>query len=238
MTLECITANLDFVTNPTKDLLHIDHLARLHPHIDNKILFAQEAKNLRGYNSLEKLGERLKDTSPVFDRAYQNISSASKAGTGFIAWGDTPIKGFHLWSLGASGATLIRWTAHGWTPVPLLPTKENDKDGHLTIFSPHDFPHRAGPAAQERYLRLMKKQTDHVHKKGNAWAVGTDANMPLSRVAKYLNGKQYGDGHDGIVGFITSLNVEVSRHGVNDYGVKHKFTDHPAVFIDIEGINR
>lgn len=225
--VELITANLDFATAPDKDRQHIDHLARLHPHVKKKVLFAQEAKNLRGSNALARLGARLRPLLTA-TQVKQDTSSPARAGTGFMAWG-IKVRGFHLWSLGKSAATLERWVAHAAIDVP---------GGKLVIFSPHDFPKRAGKAAQDRYLQRLKKQTDHVHKEGNAWAVGTDANMPLSEVAKYLNGQQYGDGHNGIVGFVTSLNVDVSRHGVDTYGVRHHLTDHPAVWIDVAGVKR
>lgn len=233
--VELITANLDFATGPAADSKHIEHLANLHPGVKRKVLFAQEAKNLRGRHALARLGRLLgwllRLGKPT--QVNQDDSTPARAGTGFMTWGGVKIRGFHLWSLGASIATLIRWVAHGAITVGT-----GSGRGKLVIFSPHDFPHRAGPAAQERYLRRLKRRTDHVHRKGHAWAVGTDANMPLSRVAKHLHGKQWGDGHNGIVGFITSLNVDVVRHGVDHYGVKHHLTDHPAVWIDVAGIKR
>lgn len=235
MAIECITANLDFATPPAKDFEHIKHLAELHPRVPDKLMFFQEAKNLRGGNTLARLGARLSGEDD-FKKAWQDASSPSRAGTGFMTFGDAELRGFHLWSLGASGATLIRWTAHGWTPVPVLGHPE--ETGHLTAFSPHDFPHRSGPEAQNRYLRRMKDHTDHVHRKGNGWIVGTDANMPLYRVAKYLHGNMYGEGTPGggIVGFVTSKNLVVSHHWIDHYGVHHGLTDHPAVGLRVEGI--
>lgn len=207
-----VTANLDWATGPKADKPHLEHLCSLGG--ERSVIFAQEAKNLRLAGLLRNVaGEHVR----------QDTRNAAVAGTALLSHG-VKLHGWALWLAGDSHSTLPRWIQKGtlreWgTPVECM--------------SVHVFPHRVGRATQQRYVDKAYLHTQHAEKAGHAWIVGTDANMALTDFAHKLGGVAHGH---GIVGFVVSRNVLVSGEGVDRFGLRHGATDHPAVWIDVEGV--
>lgn len=189
---------------------HVAHLLRTTA--DPVVIGVQEAKNVVLATVLARIA-----------RALQRTKSTARAGSAIITRG-VRARRFRLFLGGVSSATLPRWIARA---------KIRTDDGPLVVFSVHVPPARAGSAAQWRYLRRLKKRTDRLTRRGIAWVVCIDANMPIAEVARYLGGRAYGV---GIVGVITSPDVVVARHDIDTYGLRHSLTDHPAPWIDISGL--
>lgn len=160
----------------------------------------------------------------ILARVMQRTTSPALAGSAIITRGVLASR-FRLFLGGVSSATLPRWIARVRVQLPA--------GSPLVVFSAHVPPARAGRRAQDRYLARLKRRTDRLTRRGVAWVVCIDANMPISQVAQMLGGRAYGT---GIVGLIVSDLVDVADHGIDRYGEDHDLTDHPAPWIEISGI--
>lgn len=91
------------------------------------------------------------------------------------------------------------------------------------VVSTH-FPKKAFAALQPGHLKTLRAFTSR-HPRV---VVGTDANQPIGKVGHDLGLSAYGK---GIVGVLT--NLPVTDVVVDWWGVKHGYTDHPAVFVTV-----
>jgi hypothetical protein len=243
------TANLDFATGPTKDMGALRRMLGLPKRLkaavrkgtvpdlaEPQILFVQEAKTGRVSSLLAGLF------------TGRQGRGAARSGTGLFARG-IRLHGLRLWLGGDSTETLPRWVTRGWVNLPIVRRRVvTGGDGHpfvgpqkhrrVYLMSVHIFPMRAGKAAQLRFVAKVRRRVERIERRGHAWIVGTDANMPLHEFARLIGGVPQGDPETlaGIVGFVTSKNVVVSAAGTNAAGLQSGAFDHPSKWIDVEGV--
>lgn len=225
------SANLDYVTGVKKDRDHLRHLVShlyAKPLADGRklaglVLLTQETKNFRLVAVLRSVGHILARFHLPRPMVMQG-NGAAKAGTAIAAYGVT-LQRLRLFLGGLSKATLPRWVTRGRLTMA---------GGILALFSAHVPPPRAGWAAQERYLKRLRKKLARAERHGHAWAVGGDFNHNISVVAKILCGRIVPGATQGGIGIIVSDRVSLLRHGRDSYGMKHDETDHPAVWADLE----
>lgn len=211
--LRIYSANIDWATGAGKDRRHLAHL--LAATVGAVLIGVQEAKNLRLADVV---------TRPV--RALQRTRGQARRGSGFVARGVRTSR-FRIFLGGVSHVTLPRWVARVRVTVA---------GKRLVVLSAHAPPKRGGRAAQDRFLRALKRRTDRLSRRGVAWVVCIDGNRDLVEVARYLGGRAYGADGDRIVGVVVSPDVMVGDHGVDRFGDEHDLTDHLAPWVDITGI--
>lgn len=78
--------------------------------------------------------------------------------------------------------------------------------------------------------RLLAAHCRELTAAGRSWAVGTDANFPIERLAQLLGGVAYGH---GIEGWVVSRGVVVAAAGSAAVGEDRGLTDHPERIIDV-----
>lgn len=210
-----IAANLDYATGAKADARHLRHL--LEQPARAVVIGVQEAKNVR-----------LADVAVAPARAYQRTQTAARRGSGFVTRG-IKVRRFRLFLGGVSAVTLPRHVARGRIRLA---------GGPAVVFSAHAPPKRGGQAAQDRYLRALKRRTDRLSRKGVEWVVFIDANRDVDDVARYLGGRVAASAKgDRIVGVIISPGLRVLAHGVDRYGRQNGLTDHlcPYAHIGMKG---
>lgn len=229
--------NLNFATGWKMDRDNLDHLAA-EPADRPVILFLQEAKNLRGRHTL----------SSILGKLWHGLTGKTvpTAGTGIYARG-VKVLGLHQWLLGKFRDTLPRWATQGRVRV---------RNGVVRVISAHIPPQRSGKADQHAALDRLIPRVRNWQRKGRGWVIAADWNIPLIEAAAYFQShgiscRVYGENDGkGIVGFLVSLNVAVSAHGQDTYGLHHADgkqlpahanveagdTDHPSEWIDVDGL--
>jgi hypothetical protein len=93
-------------------------------------------------------------------------------------------------------------------------------DPHF-VMTAHDAPGRFSLLQIPFWRRVKKAIAGHGHT-----TIGTDANAPVTRVAKRLGLTPHAQ---GIVGLMTGSGVKVANVDISSWGIKHKVTDHPSV---------
>lgn len=234
MTVRLVSENLDFVTPVPKDRVNLRHLvkklyAQARPPVDGMVLLTQETKNLRLVAVLRWVGHHIH--RGLFARyvplpLVMQGRGPAKSGTAIAAYGVT-LRRLHLFLGGRSRATLPRWVTKAWLQMP---------SNVLELFSAHVPPPRAGDNDQLRYLRKLRRRLARVERRGHGWAACGDFNRNIGEVARILGGRVVQGSTQGGIGIIVSAHVVVSDSGRDTYGVRHKDTDHPAVWCDVDDV--
>lgn len=228
MTVRLLTANLQFTRTAAK---HDDYLAHLvEGHWTKRpatrtglVIGTQETKNYRLLGALRSIARLAGKARLPVPEVFQG-NGAAQSGTALAAYG-IDLRHPGIWLGGQSRATLPRWVTRAGVDVP---------GGRCEVLDAHIPPPRSGKAPQQAYIGRVKRRTKRAEKRGHAWAVTGDFNTDLFAVAKQLNGVAYG--LRGGIGIVVSKNLKVSHDGRDDYGVDNHLADHPAWWIDVEGI--
>lgn len=229
MTVRLVTTNLDFATGPEKDQDHLQHLVnrfykRRPKTVTAVILGAQEARNFRLGLVLRTVGKLLQLLHLAPQPQVVQGQGLAKAGTAIAAFG-AKLHNPRLILSGTSRFTMPRWLTRAAVDV---------KGGRLEVNVVHIVPPRAGEAAQDKQLRKVRSVCSRAEKRGHGWSVLGDFNTSLADVARVLGGVAYGTPRG--IGIVVSKRVKVGDAGPDTYGVRHHETDHPAWYVDVEGL--
>lgn len=205
MSLRFTVANLDF------GLGHdADYLAHLCENAD--VLLVQEAKNVWLSESLPAGWTALQDTSSSarMGSAICYRNAAVSAGPLQLRLGTLPTfdgRRFRMQTRYIASAHLLAKDGTGWyfgTSAHLAPQR-------YAVLQP----------LMVRRLRRLAKRHPYM-------VLGTDANMPLTRLAAALGLNHYGA---GIVGIIPGPKVAITWNEADHWGERNHVTDHPAITV-------
>lgn len=228
-TVRLVTTNLDFVTPEAKDKVHLDHLVKRFVEnapadVEGVVLGAQEARNFRLAGVLKVVGKLLRLVRLAGPTVVQGDGPA-QSGTAIAAYGITLHNPRFILSALASHITLARWITRAAVEV---------HGGRLEVNVVHIVPPRAGRAAQLKQLAKVADLCRRAEKRSHGWSVLADFNLPKDLVATTLGGVYYGT--PGGIGIVVSNNVLVYGQGSDTFGERNRDTDHPAWYIDVNGL--
>lgn len=211
MPLRIATANLDF--NLPGDAEYIAHLCDT-----SDVVLVQEAKNVR-----------LVKVAPVGFTALQDTTDQAHMGTGILVRNAKVEVGRHGATLGVKPilrtGRRVKMLARYIYSAHL--TDKTTNEGFLAV-SAHFPPRRFLPLQRPFRNALAGVLKGHAHS-----VTGTDANQPITNVAKKLGLTAKGQ---GIVGLLGGKGVTVSKMHVAMWGVQHKVTDHPSVAAEVASV--
>ena len=203
MSLRFVTANMDFGLG--HDAEYLAHLC-----VDADVVLVQEAKNVRLATAL-----------PGGWAALQDSTSPATMGSA-ICYRLATVEARHfrlrLGTLPRLGSRRVKMLARYIATAHLIERKTGN--WHFGV-SCHFAPDRYAFLQPVMAARLKAIALRH-----RFAVIGTDANQPLDRLAKFLGLQGFGS---GIVGLIFGKGLTVTERHIDRWGKQHNATDHPSV---------
>lgn len=204
--MRIVTSNADFVRGHNGDLLR--HLAKI--------------AGPRGVVCLQEVKDVIVRDFLTTDHVVQDTTDPARAGTALVGV-RIRLRRAGIWLLGRSAVTLPRYVRRA-------------RAGRIVILSVHIAPPRAGDDVQDDQLDRIMAACRRLDRRRKPWVIGLDSNVsPRELAAAAKRAGVHADLHmEGIVGLMTSRRVEVNAWGVDRTPRRKGWSDHPAVWADVE----
>lgn len=118
---------------------------------------------------------------------------------------------------------------HRWVRVGYTTIRKGRKKVRVAVISVHGLHRRSvGDKAADAWLRLLAAEIREIEAETDGhWIAAGDFNIGIKKAGRILGGTGFGHGVDGFV--ISDKMRFKGRVKVDKWGIRHKYTDHPAI---------